>query len=96
MIDERLRPRVEYGGDAELGAEMTRVVRESLERGRDGLEEDRIAARGLVRMSPFSSWGTVKTRWKYGIGRSSACCASRQAAWASDSHLGQWRFRHEL
>ena len=63
VIDERLRPRVQHGVDADLGPEVARVAGEGLERRGARVEEDRIEVAG-VRMRALRSWGTVKTTWK--------------------------------
>jgi hypothetical protein len=40
--------------------------------------------------------GIVKTTWKYGTGKSSACRAASHAARARPWHFGQCRLRQEL
>src|SRR5712691_5211323 len=48
VLRERLAPRVEDGGDAEVAAEMTRVAAEARERGGRGLEQESVDQPGMA------------------------------------------------
>ena len=66
MMDERPAPGVQDGEEADLGAEVLRVGSDRAERLGGGAEEQTVD-NGLV-LATITE-GTVKTTWKYSVGR---------------------------
>ncbi|SDK05612.1 hypothetical protein SAMN05216338_108314 [Bradyrhizobium sp. Rc2d] len=91
MVLQGLAPGMEDGGHAELGAKMLGVGRDGGERLGRGAEQDGVDHRLVLEAISPAGTGKVKTTWKYGTGRSSAC-RSAAAPW----HFGQCRLRQEL
>jgi ABC-type arginine/histidine transport system permease subunit len=87
---------VEYGNEADLGAEMTRIGGDCAQVSVAALNRMAYTAALFWKAILAASAGRVKTTWKYGTGSNSAWRSISHALRAGPWHFAQWRFRHEL
>ena len=94
MEEQFARPGVQHSGQAELR------VQPAVAKVEQGARNQSISrsyiSLGFTRANPRSSWGSVKTTWKYLVGMIRWRRCSIHRAWVRLWHFGQWRFRQEL
>ena len=88
MQGEVLSPGVQHGDHAGIGPQVSGIRSEGCHHTQAEAKRASYTRSGAYRHSRLSSAGRVKTRWKYGTGRSSALRAETQSSRAKYLALG--------